>query len=110
MLLAGELRDELLECTAEAVFRLGRRQRRHRRLRADDELDLRQHGDNELAIDPDRSLDLLPPACDARLAFRQQLLHQFAKRLRDGGIGNIALVLIELAENEIAAFANNRAL
>jgi hypothetical protein len=36
------------------------------------------------------------------------LPHQFAKRLRDGGIRNIALVLIELARNEIAMLRDNR--
>ncbi len=107
MFLAAERGHELSEHHAEAVLCLARWQRRYGRLRADNQLDLGQHIDNQLAIDPNRGQDLLPPVGDARLAFGQQLLHQCAKRLREGGIGNIALVLIELAGNEIAMLRDN---
>ena len=110
MIRAGEHRQELLEHQAEAVLRLDRRQRRHRRLRADDERDLRQHVDDQLAVDADGGLDLLPPAGDALLALGQQLLHQVAQRLREGGVRNVALVLVELAGNEVAAPCDDRLL
>ncbi|MFM0342075.1 hypothetical protein PQR27_37120 [Paraburkholderia fungorum] len=97
MCLAREHGHELPEDQTEPVLSLSRRQRRHRSLRADDQFDFGQHIENELAVDPDRSLQLLPPAGDPRGTFSQQLLHQLAKRLRKCGIGNVALVLIELA-------------
>ena len=103
MFLAGEHRQESLEHEAEPVLRLDRRQRRHRRLLADDEFDLRQDIDDQLAVDADGVLNLLPPAGDALLALGQQLLHQVAKRLGEGGVRNIALVLVEFAGNEVAA-------
>src|SRR5258708_14713232 len=64
--------------------------------------------EDELAIDTDRRLQLLAPSGDACCTFGQQLLHQLAKRLRKGGLGNVALVLIELAGNEVATLRDDR--
>ncbi len=108
MLLAREHRDELPKHHAEPVLRFGRGQRRYGRLLADDQLYLGQHIDDELAVDTDRRLNPLAPAGDACFAFGQQLRHQFAKRLGQCGVGNVTLVLIELAGNEIAVPCDDR--
>ena len=44
---------------------------------------------------------------DGRLALAQQLAHQVVEGLRQGGVGNVALVLVELAGDEIAAPCRN---
>src|SRR4051794_17236732 len=67
MFLAAEHRQEALKHQAEPVFRLDWRQRRYRRLWADDERDLRQDLDDQLTVDADGGLNLLTPGGDAFL-------------------------------------------
>ena len=79
------------------------RQLRHRRLRADDQLDLRDEVDDELSVRPQRLLDALPPGRDAVRALGQDVEHDLAERLDDGEVGDVALVLLELPRDEDAS-------
>ena len=94
---------------AKPVLGLAERQLRHRRLRADDQLDLRDQVDDELAVVPQRRLEALPPGRDAVLALGQDLEHELAERLDDGEVGDVALVLLELAGDEDAPLARRSA-
>jgi hypothetical protein len=72
----GEHADEAPEHGEEAVLRLQRGQRRHRRLLADQELDRRDELCDEPPVHPEGRLQLRPPDRDLLLAAGQQLVHE----------------------------------
>ena len=85
VLLLGEHPDEVPEHDAEPVLRLGRRQLGDRRLPADDELDLRDHVDDELSVDPEGVEQPLPPGRDPLLALGEDLEHELPEGLDERG-------------------------
>jgi hypothetical protein len=104
---AGEGAEELLDDPVEAALRLAGRQLGHRGLRADDELDLRDQVDDDLAALAERLPEPLPPQADPLLALGEDLPHDLAEGLIDGGLGDVALVLVELAGDEDPALADD---
>src|SRR5882724_9124902 len=66
-------------------------------LRADDQLELRNQADNELGIFAQRRLHALAPPEHFPIRAAQELSDEAAAGMHQRGVGNIALVLIELA-------------
>src|SRR6266853_6229933 len=103
MLLAREYAKEAPEHHLETVLRVLRRQVRDRRLFSDHELQLRNEVDDELTVRAQRLTQGAPPSAKLRLALAQNLAHQALEGLAQGGVGNVALILVELAGREQAA-------
>ncbi len=99
---ACEHGDESPEHHLEALLRLQRGQVRNRRLLADDELELRDEIDDECAVRAQRLLKAVLPSGELGLALSQDRADEVLKGLRQGGIWNVALVLVELAGCEQA--------
>jgi hypothetical protein len=92
--------DEAPEDHAEPVLRLGRRQLGGRRLPPDDEGDLRDHVDHELRVDPEGAQEALLPPGDVLLALGEDGEHQLPEGLDERGVGDVALVSVELPRDE----------
>jgi hypothetical protein len=73
------------------------------RLRADYEFQFGDEVNNEQPIRVQRSLKMLAPTLELGLALTQQPANEALKRLRQCGVRDVALVLIELAGREKAA-------
>src|SRR5271168_1722416 len=108
MFLAREHAEEAPENHLEAVLRVLWRQIRNRRLHSDQEFQLGNEVDDETAIRAQRPLQGASPRVKLRLALAQDMADQTLKRLREGGVGNIAFVLVELAGREQTALRNER--
>ncbi len=100
--------DEAEQNPVESVLRLGWRQGRRRRLRTDNDLDLGDHVGDHAAIGPQRLLERLGPALQRVLGLAEQLVDQSSERLDDRGVRDVALKLVELARDEVPAFAGDR--
>ena len=88
----------------EAVARLLRRQLGDRRLRADDELQLGDEIDDQLAVRAERLVRAVAPVGDARASlWPRSVPDELLEGLRERGIRDVALVLIELARREESA-------
>jgi hypothetical protein len=110
VLLPGEHPDEVPEHHAEPVLRLGRRQLGDLRLAAEDELDRGDHLHDELRVDPEGVEQPLLPVLDPVLGLGEDLEHELAEGLDEGGVGDVALVGIELPRGEGAPHPDDRLL
>src|SRR5262249_53858685 len=98
----GEGAEELSEHHGEAVLLLRERQRRDGGLLADDERDLGDEVDDELRVRPEGAEQPVAPRGDALLGLGEDLTDDVREGLSDRGVGNVALVLIELPGEEEA--------
>src|SRR5262249_1755783 len=96
------------EYPLEAVLRVLRRQLRHRWLWANDELEFGNHIDHELPVLTERVLQRLPPCTQLGITLAQQWQEQVAEGLRQGGIRDVTLILVELPRREEAARRHER--
>src|ERR1700733_2023674 len=103
VLLAREHAKEAPEYHLEAVFGLLRRQVRDRRLCSDNELQLEDKIDDQLAVRTQRLLENVPPPAERCLALAQKRADEALERLGQGGVWDVALVLVELTRHEEAA-------
>ena len=106
----GERADELRGTPGATGSGLAERQLRHRRLRADDQLDLRDDVDDELPFGPERRLRAAaarPRCCSALSARMSSTSSRKAWTMRE--VGDVALVLLELARDEEAPLARRSA-
>ena len=108
MILRGETAHEILKHQVKTILRFAGLQFRHRRLFADDQLDFRNHVDDDPPVRAEGIRQFGPPARDLRFRLGQQLTHQTAKRLNQRIVRNVALELIEFAVNKITAPACDR--
>ena len=96
--------------TVEAVARLDRRQAPNRRLRSRDQLQLGKTVDDHAGIVADRRQDARSPPFEFVLGPAEQLTDQLLEGLHQSQIGNIALVLIELAGDEASVAVSDKVL
>ena len=97
MLGPSEHPEEPTEHQLEAILAVLRREIGYRRLLADDEGELRDQIDHEPAIGADRFQQAVAPAAQLRILLAEQLANQALEGLSQRRIGNVALVLVELA-------------
>ena len=97
--------EEAPEHHPETVLRVLRRQVRDRRLCPDHQLQLGDEVHDELTIRAQRLAQGVPPPAELRLAPAQQRAHQALEGLGQGGVRDVALVLVELAGREQARAA-----
>jgi hypothetical protein len=100
MLRAREDGEQAVEHELEAPLRIRGRQLRHRRLRAEKELELRDQRHHERPVAAQCLAKRLAPARQLGVALAQQRADQALQGLRQCRVGNVALVLIELAGRE----------
>src|ERR1700704_3981976 len=103
MLRSSERAEKPPENQLKAVLRVLWREGRDRRLRSDNELELGDQVDDELTVRAQRVANAVPPAADLGLCLAQDLADEVLECLRQRGIGDVALVLVELAGREQAA-------
>ena len=84
-------------------MRLLRRKLRDRRLFADDELQFGDEVDHEPSVRAQRLTEGVAPARQLGVALAEKRSHKALKSLGERRIGDVALVLIELARREQAA-------
>src|SRR6185312_1876738 len=103
MLRSGEHSEKAPKNHLKAPLHLLRRQLGDRVLFTNDEFQLRDEVQHELAIGTQRVTERLMPVVELHVALRQQRTYQALKGLCHDGIGNISLVLIELTPCKQAA-------
>src|SRR6202521_6205065 len=104
MLLTREHPEEATEHHLEAVLRVLRRQVRDRGLFPDHELQFGDELDDELAIRTQRLAQGIPPPAKLGLALAQERADKALEGLAQGGVRDVALVLVELARREQATW------
>jgi hypothetical protein len=87
LLRARQPAQQLAEHPTKAVGPLDRRQRRHRRLRAEGERQLRQHVEQQPRLAGERHQQALAPRVQRLPRLRQRLTHQRLHPLRQRGVG-----------------------
>ena len=97
MLGPSEHAEESPEHQLEAILAILGRQIGHRRLLADDEGKLGNQIDHELAVRAEGVQQGRTPRAHLRIAFPQDLMDQALEGLSQRGIGDVPLVLVELA-------------
>src|SRR5215470_15844729 len=102
MLWPREHSHEAAKNQLKASLRILGRQLRDWTLLANDEPQLGDQVHNELPIRTQRFTQRLTPAAELYVALGQERTDQALKGLRQGGIGNVSLVLIELAPGKQA--------
>jgi len=102
MLLTREHPEEATEHHLEAVLRVLRRQVRDRRLFPNHELQFGDEVDDELAIRTQRLAQGIPPPAKLGLALAQERADKALEGLAQGGVWDVALILIEFAGREQA--------
>ena len=90
------------------ALRLLRRKLGNRRLFADDELQFRDEVGHQPAVRSQRLQKRLAPTRQLGVALAEQRSHQTLKGLRQRRIGDVALVLVELARGEKPARRHKR--
>src|SRR5215471_7858121 len=100
--------DESPEDELETSLCVSGRKVWYRRLFSKNERQLRHHVDHEPTVRADRFSQGVSPMRQIGFALRQPRPEKALKRLRDGGIGNISLVLVELACCEQTTRRNQR--
>ena len=85
-----------------------RRQVRDRRLRSDNELQFGNEVDDELAVGAERLAQRVPPTAKLGFALAEKRPHEAAEGLGQGGVRDVALVLVELARREQPARRDER--
>src|SRR5262245_11197725 len=103
-----EYADKSPEHQLEAALRVLRRKIGNRRLVSDDELQFRHKVDDEKCIWTECLLHGIAPDAQLFFALTQERTHKTLKRLRQSGIRNVALVLVELAGGKKAARRDQR--
>src|SRR5271168_3272105 len=103
VLLPRERAKEAPENHLKAVLGLLRRQVRDRRLCSDNELQLGDKIDDQLAVRTQRLLENVPPPAERCLALAQKRADEALESLGQGGVWDVALVLVELTRREEAA-------
>ena len=106
MFLAREHAEETSENHLEAVLRILWRQIGDRRLFPDHQFQFGDEIDDQAAIRAQGFPQRFSPLVQLDLAFAQNMADQGLERLREGGVRNVALVLIELAGREQASRRN----
>src|ERR1700730_2692624 len=102
VLLAREHPEEAPEHHLEAVLRVLWRQVRDRWLFPNHELQFGNEVDDELTVRAQRLAQGIPPPAKLRLAPAQERAHKALEGLGQGGVRDVALVLVELAGREQA--------
>src|SRR5258706_1934203 len=108
MLLAREHPEEAPENHLEAVLRILRRQVRDRWLFPNHEFQLGNEVDDELTIRAQCLAQGVPPPAKLGLALAQERADKALEGLAQGGVRNVALVLVELAVREHATLRDER--
>ncbi len=103
MLPGGERAEQPAEHQLESILRFLRRKLRDRRLLADDELDLRNHARDQLAVGSERGSDGITPSTELVVSLAQDAADDALQRLRERRIGNFTLGLVGLPAREKAA-------
>src|SRR5271166_3899894 len=100
MLLPREYAEKAPEDHLEAVLRVLRRQVRDRQLSSDHKLQRRNEVDDKLTVRAQRLAQGTPPPAKLRLSLAQKRAHKALEGLPKGGVGDVPLVLVELAGSE----------
>src|SRR6516162_5780031 len=107
MLWAGEHAQESNEYHLQTVLRGLQREIRHRRLLADNELQLWNQVHHQLAICTNSLPDRISAMVDFFLTLTQDLAHKALEGLRQGSVGDVWPLLVKFPRNEIAALRHN---
>src|SRR5580658_2500982 len=107
-MLPRECADEPTKHQLEAALRVPGRKFRNRLLLPDDELQLRGQIHHELTIRTERLADGVAPAAQLCFVLRQDWTDEALEGLREGRIGDVSLVLIELARCKKASGRDQR--
>ena len=110
VLLAREHPEEAPENHLKAVFGVLRRQVHDRRLRSNNELQLGDKIDDQLAVRAQSLAQGVAPPAKLRLVLAEKGPDETAEGLGQGGVRDVALVLVELARREQAAWRDERLL
>src|SRR5258708_941386 len=102
MLRSGEHAQEPQECYLKTVLRLLRWQLRDRQLFSEHELQLRNEVHEELTVRTECLAQGIPPPAKLRLALAQKRADKALEGLNQGGVRDVALVLVELSGREHA--------
>src|SRR5882757_7486737 len=108
VLRASEHSKEPPEYQLEPFLRVLRRQLRYRRLFPNHVLQLGDEIDHELTIRAERLTQSIPPLAKLGLALAEERADKTLKGLAEGGVGDVALVLVELAGREQATRRDER--
>src|SRR5262249_37065834 len=103
MLRSSEHAEKAPEYELEAALCVLRRQFRDWWLLADDELQGRNEIHDELPVQSESVPERVPPVPQFLIALRKERADQTLKGLRQSGIRDVALVLVELARGKQAA-------
>src|ERR1700754_3428583 len=110
VLLASKHPEEAPEDHLEAILRLLRRQIRHWRVFSDDDFQIGNEVDHELAICTQRLAERSPPPAKLALTLGEQRADKGLECLAQSRVRNVALVLVELAGREQATRRHGRLL
>jgi hypothetical protein len=99
----GECAEKPPKHHLKAVLRVLRRKLGNGWLFPDDELQLRNEVDDELAVPAQQVPQGAPPSLHLRFALGEDLAHESLEGLCQGRVRNVALVPVELAGSEVAA-------
>ena len=102
MLRSDEDAEQAAEHQLKPALRVPRRQFRRLRLRADEEFEVREQRYHERAIRAERCGERIPPGRQFRLTLPQERPDQVLQGFRQAGVGDVTLVLVELAGCEQA--------
>src|ERR1700758_5276 len=100
MLRSGEDTEQAPEHQLEPALRIARWQLRYRRLRADDVFEVGEQCHHERAVQAKRRGKRGAPGYQFGLTLRQKRPDQVQQGLRQAGVGEVTLVLVELAGRE----------
>jgi hypothetical protein len=105
---AGEHGDEAAKDELETLVRVARRQLRDGGLLAEDDAQLGDEIHDEPSVPAQRLAKRVAPGLQVGLALPEQPADEALERLRQGGVRDVALVLIELAGREQPARRDER--
>jgi hypothetical protein len=97
VLLPSEYAEKPPEYHLEAVLRVLRRQVRNGWLYSDHKLQRGNEVDDKLTVGAQRLSQGVPPPAKLPLALAQKRAHKALEGLGQGGVGDVALILVELA-------------
>src|SRR6202048_1380672 len=100
VLLPREYAEKPPQNHLKAVLRFVRRQLRNRWLSPDHKLQRGNQVDDKLTVGAQRVAQGVPPPAKLRLTLAQKRAHKALEGLGQGGVGDVPLVLVELAGRE----------